>query len=209
MLADLLAHDGVEEHLELRGPVGFLAVHGGSLERDTDRIAREAADASAASLYAVLQPDDLRWHIPSARMDPADSPALSRFLGHVTVVLSIHGYGRDGLFTTLLLGGGNRTVAAQVAGHLRDALPGYRIEDDLGAIPQPLRGQHPANPVNRTAGGGVQVELPPRIRLQGPNADPAARRALVEGLVAAAAFLEAAAQGHSRLISQPPEPSGA
>ncbi len=193
MLAELLAHDGVEEHLELRGTVGFLALHGGSLERETDRIAREAADTAGASLYAVCQPDDLRWHIPSARMDPADSDALAAFLAHVDVVLSVHGYGRDGLFTTLLLGGGNRTLAAQVAGHLRDALPGYRIEDDLGAIPQPLRGLHRDNPVNRTAGGGVQIELPPRIRLQGPNADADARQALVDGLAAAADWLTARA----------------
>jgi len=190
VLAELLAHDGVVEELAVRSTVGFLALHGGSLERETDQIAREAAEAAGASLYALCQPDDLRWHIPSVRMDPADSPALGRFLDHVDVVLSVHGYGRDGMFTTLLLGGGNRGLAAKVAGHLRDALPGYRIEDSLTAIPQPLRGQHPDNPVNRTRGGGVQIELPPRIRLQGPNADAAARVALVEGLAAAARSLD-------------------
>ncbi len=182
MLAELLAHEGVEEVVELRGPVGFLAVHGGSLERDTDAIAQEAADRAGASLYAVRQPEDLRWHIPSARLDPADSPALTAFLAHVEVAISIHGFGRDGLFTTLLLGGGNRALADQVAGHLRTALPGYTIEDDLDAVPAALRGLHPHNPVNRPAGGGVQVELPPRIRGQGPNADPAARAALVAAL---------------------------
>jgi phage replication-related protein YjqB (UPF0714/DUF867 family) len=189
MLADLLAHEGVVEELELRSTVGFLALHGGSLERETDVIAREAAAASGASLYALVQPDDLRWHVPSVLMDPADSPALTRFLGHVDVVLSVHGFGRDGLFTTLLLGGADRTLATQVAGHLRTALAGYTIEDDLDAIPQPLRGLHPDNPVNRSAGGGVQIELPPRIRLQGPNADAPARTALVEGLAAAARSL--------------------
>jgi phage replication-related protein YjqB (UPF0714/DUF867 family) len=189
VLAELLAHDGVVEEVVLRSTVGFLALHGGSLERETDHIAREAAEAAGASLYALRQPDDLRWHIPSVRMDPADSPALGRFLDHVEVVLSVHGYGRDGMFTTLLLGGGNRTLATQAAGHLRDALPGYRVEDDLDAIPKLLRGLHRDNPVNRTRGGGVQIELPPRIRLQGPNADPAARAALVEGLVTAAQSL--------------------
>lgn len=186
VLAELLAHDGVVEELALRSRVGFLALHGGSLERETDVIARQAAAAAGASLYAVCQPDDLRWHVPSVRMDPADSPALREFLDHVDVVLSIHGYGRDGFFTTLLLGGGDRPLAASVASHLRAALPGYTIQDDVDAIPQPLRGLHPANPVNRSAGGGVQIELPPRIRLQGPNADAAARAALVDGLVAAA-----------------------
>ena len=189
MLADLLAHDGVVEELALRSTIGFLALHGGSLERETDLIAREAAEAAGASLYALCQPDDLRWHIPSVRMDPADSPALGRFLDHVDVVLSVHGYGRDAMFTTLLLGGANRAAAGQAAGHLRDALPGYLVEDDVDAIPKPLRGLHPDNPVNRTRGGGVQIELPPRIRLQGPNADATARGALIEGLTAAARSL--------------------
>jgi phage replication-related protein YjqB (UPF0714/DUF867 family) len=102
------------------------------------------------------------------------------------VVLSVHGYGRDGMFTTLLLGGGDRRLAGHVAGHLRSVLPGYEVLDDLEAIPQALRGRHPDNPVNRSRGGGVQIELPPRIRLQGPNADAPARAALVDGLVAAA-----------------------
>ena len=185
MLDDLLAHDGVVEELVLRSNVGFLALHGGSLERETDVIARQAAAASGASLYAVCQPDDLRWHVPSVRMDPAESPSLAAFLDHVDVVLSVHGYGRDGFFTTLLLGGGDRALAAEVAVHLRAALPGYTIEDDLDALPQPLRGLHRDNPVNRSAGGGVQIELPPRIRLQGPNADAGSRAALVDGLVAA------------------------
>lgn len=191
MLAELLAHDGVEEHLELRSTVGFLALHGGSLERETDDIAAEAAERSGASLYALCQPDDLRWHIPSVQMDPAESPALGRFLGHVDVVLSVHGYGRDGLFTTLLLGGGDRALAGHVAGHLRAALPGYTVAADLADIPKALRGLHPDNPVNRSRGGGVQIELPPRIRLQGPNADPGARQALVAGLAAASSALTA------------------
>jgi phage replication-related protein YjqB (UPF0714/DUF867 family) len=186
VLAELLAHEGVVEELALRSTVGFLALHGGSLERETDVIAREAAEASGASLYAVVQPHDLRWHVPSVRMDPADSPALAQFLDHVEVVLSVHGFGRDGLFTTLLLGGADRHLAGHVAAHLRAALPGYEIVDDLEAIPQPLRGRHPDNPVNRSRGGGVQIELPPRIRLQGPNADATARAALVDALVAAA-----------------------
>ena len=44
--------------LSVDGRFGFLAFHGGSLERMTDVVATEAADASGASLYAVLQPDE-------------------------------------------------------------------------------------------------------------------------------------------------------
>jgi phage replication-related protein YjqB (UPF0714/DUF867 family) len=195
VLAELLAHDGVDERVTLAGPIGFMALHGGSLERDTDRIATEAAARAGASSYAVCQPPDLRWHVPSVRMDPADSPALTRFLAHVDVVVSVHGFGREGLFTTLLLGGGNRAAAGHLAGHLRRALPGYRVEDDLEAIPTRLRGLHPRNPVNQGRHGGVQVELPPRIRGQGPHADPAARSALVTALAAAAAELSVRARG--------------
>jgi len=78
--------------------------------------------------------------------------------------VAVHGYGRAGHFTSLLVGGGNRALAGHVGRHLRDALPAYRIVDELDAIPTPLRGVHPRNPVNRPRGGGVQLELPPRVR---------------------------------------------
>src|SRR5205807_745312 len=96
MLAALLREPGVEEHLDLASPVGFLALHGGSQDRVTERIACEAAARAGASLYAVVQPSTLRWHIPSWRHDPAESPRLRAFLDHVHVVISVHGYGCDG-----------------------------------------------------------------------------------------------------------------
>jgi phage replication-related protein YjqB (UPF0714/DUF867 family) len=100
----------------------------------------------------------------------------------------VHGFGRTGLFTTLLLGGQGRNVAAELASSLSVALPGYDVVDDLEAIPVELRGLHPDNPVNRVRGGGVQLELPPRVRGLGPFWDDQPdrnehRRALVDGLV--------------------------
>jgi phage replication-related protein YjqB (UPF0714/DUF867 family) len=162
--AELLASDGVEEDVELRSTFGFMAFHGGNLEEGTDVIAAAAAEAAGASLYAVRQPVGLRWHIPSTQVSPAESPALDAFLGHVQVAVAVHGYGRDGMWTTLLLGGQHRPLAAHVGAHLRTGLPGYTVVDDLGAVPGELRGVHPDNPVNRCAGGGVQLELPPRTR---------------------------------------------
>lgn len=166
--ADLLDHDGVEEDLVLRGRFGFMAFHGGNLEEGTDVIAAGAAEASGASLYAVRQPVDLRWHIPSVEVGPDDSAALAEFLGHVDVVVAVHGYGRQDMWTTLLLGGRHRELAAHVAGHLRTAMPGYTVVDALDDIPPELRGVHRANPVNRCTGGGVQLELPPRTRSRVP-----------------------------------------
>ncbi len=162
--AELLAHPGVEEELVLGSSFGFMAFHGGNLEEGTDVIAAAAAEASGASLYAVRQPHGLRWHIPSIQVSPDDSPRLAAFLAHVTVVVAVHGYGRVGMWTTLLLGGGNRALARHVGTHLRSGMPGYTVVDDLDAMPTELRGIHRANPVNRCAGGGVQLELPPRTR---------------------------------------------
>ncbi len=93
-----------------------------------------------------VQPDDLRWHVPSVQMDPADSPALARFLDHVDVVLSVHGYGRNGMFTTLLLGGADRPLADHLAGHLRAALPGYTVDRRPGCHPPAAAGPAPRQP---------------------------------------------------------------
>lgn len=193
MFADLLAHPGVIEELELRSTIGFLAFHGGNLEQGTDDIAREAAERSGASLYTVVQPPDLRWHIPSNLIDPAVSTSLRQFLDHVDVGIAVHGYGRAGLFTSLLLGGRNRELASHVGCSVRARLDGYTVIDELDDIPLELRGQHPDNPVNRPSGAGVQVELPPRVRGLGPfwsDHDGATRtphtEALIDGLVDAA-----------------------
>ena len=167
MFADLLAHPGVEERCVLAGPVGFCALHGG-LEQSTAEIATAAATASGASLYAVVQPDDLRWHISSKDFLVASSPALHDFVEHVEIVVSLHGYGglrtSDDRWTTVLVGGGNRALARELAASLRDALPEYTWLDDIDRIPPHLRGVHPDNPVNGPRGGGVQLELPPRVR---------------------------------------------
>jgi len=168
VFADLLAHPEVEEASELAGPVGFLALHGG-LELATAEIARAAAARSGGSWYSVMQPADLGWHVPSHQCDPVRSPRLARVLEHCDVVVSIHGYGRPGLWTSLLLGGDDRDRARALAAHLRRALPTYDVLDDLDDIPRELRGVDARNPVNRARGGGVQLELPPRVRGMGPH----------------------------------------
>jgi phage replication-related protein YjqB (UPF0714/DUF867 family) len=142
-------------------------LHGG-LEPGTSELATEAAARADASLYAVSQPDHLNLHVPAHHIDPAGAPRLAEFLEHVDIVLSIHGYWRDDLRTTLLLGGADRAMAQQLAAALRTALPEYEIVDDLELIPSGLRGVNPLNPVNMTRGGGVQLELPHPVRAIGP-----------------------------------------
>jgi phage replication-related protein YjqB (UPF0714/DUF867 family) len=189
VLAELLAQPGVEEDAELRSAFGLMAFHGGSLERGTDHIATEAAARAGASLYAIRQPPDLRWHIPSIEFDPAASAALARFLDHVEVVVAVHGYGREGMWTTLLLGGRNRPLAHALGAELRLGLgPDFTIVDELDDVPSDLRGVHSRNPVNRPPGHGVQLELPPRVR-QGndvPTYRPEYTEAIVEALASVA-----------------------
>lgn len=168
MFAELLATPGVEERGALRSSVGFLALHGG-LEEGTVEIAEQAANRAGASWYAVVQPPDLAWHVPSHHFDPAASPRLEDLLATCDVVVSLHGFGRAGWWTSLLLGGMDRVLAQQLAGVLRTGLPMYDVVDDVEAIPADLRGLDARNPVNRARGGGVQIELPPRVRGVGPH----------------------------------------
>ncbi len=208
--AELLATPGVEEVLELRSPFGFLAFHGGSLERRTDVVARAAAERAGASCYAVLQPPDLRWHLPSTRFSPDASPALARFLDHVEVAVAVHGYGRTGRWTSLLLGGSNRALAAHVGRSLEAGLPDHEVVTDLDRIPAELRGLHGANPVNLPRTGGAQLELPPRVRgltphwagWDGPGLPPPTE-ALVSALAEAAASWPLGGQGDSRSSTHP------
>jgi len=205
VFAELLAHPGVEEQVELRSTFGFLAFHGGSLERVTDEVAEAAAEQADASLYVVRQPEGFRWHVPSQLFDPAESRALAAFLEHVDVAVAVHGYGRAEHWTTLLLGGQNRPLATHVATHLRATLPEYEMVDEVDRIPAALRGLHPENPVNLPARGGVQLELPPRVRGIGPHWDDHQGRpvphtvALVDGLAAAATSWDRGRRPHRLL----------
>jgi len=187
LFEELLGHPGVEEVVELRSTFGFMAFHGG-LEGGTETIAREAAEAAGASVYAVVQPATLRWHVPSHQVTPDYSDALAAFLDHVDVAVAVHGYGRRDRANHLLLGGQNRDLATHVAARLRPALPEFEIIDDLDAVPPEMRGVHRDNPVNRPRRGGVQLELPPRARGASPSpADWGKECTPTPGLVAALA----------------------
>ena len=177
MIEQLLAQPGVSEELDLGTRFGVMAFHGGSLERMTDVIADEIATRSGASRYVVRQPESLRWHIPSKLFDPSGSERLRSFLDHVDVAVAIHGYGREGSFRRILLGGGNRELAAELAAVARRSLEHYEIVDDLEAIPVELRGLHPDNPVNRVRRGGRADRAAPREPEASDRSGPTGPRA--------------------------------
>jgi phage replication-related protein YjqB (UPF0714/DUF867 family) len=171
-----------------------MAFHGGNLERMTDEIALVAAERAQASVYTVIQRFPLREHLPSTEVRPEHSEHLDSFLRHVEVVIALHGFGRNDMWTTVLLGGQNRALASNIADRLRADLPEFTFEHDLTQIPRDLAGQHPLNPVNAPSMTGVQIELPPRIRGLTPHANLMDRvdgriewtNRLIDGLVAVA-----------------------
>jgi phage replication-related protein YjqB (UPF0714/DUF867 family)/gamma-glutamylcyclotransferase (GGCT)/AIG2-like uncharacterized protein YtfP len=190
-LTELLAKPDVSETCRLRSTFGFLAIHGGGLEKMTDVIAERAAAAAGASVYVVHHPRNYPNHLSSSAFHPDESAKLAAFLAHVDVAVSLHGYGRMNRSTQLLAGGRNRTLATHLARHV--VIPGYDVVTDLEQIPRELRGMHRDNPVNLPRGGGAQLELSPRVRgisprsgMIGDDGLTRAAAALVDGLVAAA-----------------------
>lgn len=165
MFAEFLATDGVSEESRLASRIGVMALHGG-LEFGTSRLARQVAEHTNSSLYAVVQPTNLLWHVPSIRYDRASSGTLSDFLEHVDTIFSFHGYHRPQEPDVILLGGRNRRVAIQLAEALHDE--GVPAEADMDRIPAALAGQHSANPVNGSSSHGVQLELPRAFRRPTP-----------------------------------------
>lgn len=193
---EFLAHPEVDERSVLGGRVGVMAFHAG-LEEGTGQLATEVAERTGASLYVAEQPVDLQWHVSSHRVVAEASDRLADFFGHVDTVVALHGYGRPHLMRSILLGGRARDVARTVAVPLVRRMHGYEVLHRLDDIPKALRGLHESNPVNVTAGGGVQVELPPRVRMRLPEwakhlvpLQRQQRAALVEGLVDAVDRLE-------------------
>src|SRR6266568_8973113 len=133
MLDELLRQPGVVETVELRSAFGFMAFHGG-LEGGTETVAAQAARRAAASLYLVVQPPSLVWHIPSHFVSPDHSPGLARFLEHVEVAVAVHGYGRRARPDDLLLGGTNRMLSALLAASFRHLYDGFPVVDLLAGF---------------------------------------------------------------------------
>jgi phage replication-related protein YjqB (UPF0714/DUF867 family) len=188
-LREVLAIPGVTEECLLRSRVGIMALHGGSQDRGTDYIARQTAERSGSSYYAIIQPKAVRVHLTSRLHDPEHSPALRAFLDHVHIAISIHGFGRDGFalwvdpslgpvvdlygpavrgaqtgpLTGIIVGGLNTRLTARARALLHDVIEGYHVADERLRL-----GFHPKNPVNLPRRHGVQIELPPGLRGIGP-----------------------------------------
>ena len=184
-LAELLTMPGIKEECILRSAVGFMALHGGSQDRGTEQIASQAAEQAGASYYAIVQPSGFRVHLTSRLHDPEHSAQLRAFLEHVDVVLSVHGFGRDGFavwvdpdrglviepygpairgkqtgpLRGIIVGGLNARLLSAARELFQGRFDGYHVADERIRL-----GFHPDNPVNLPSAHGVQIELPPGLR---------------------------------------------
>jgi phage replication-related protein YjqB (UPF0714/DUF867 family) len=162
-----------------------MALHGGSQDRGTDQLASGAAEQSAASYYAIVQPSGLRVHLTSRLHNPDHSEALRTFLQHVEIAISVHGFGREGFslwvdpergpvieaygpalqgtqtgpLRGIIVGGRNRDLLDIARRLFHDRFAGFHVADELVRL-----GFHPDNPVNLPSKHGVQIELPPGLR---------------------------------------------
>jgi phage replication-related protein YjqB (UPF0714/DUF867 family) len=146
-----------------------MAYHGGALEEMTDVIAREVAARTGASYYGVHQPTACGCTWPRRASVPSSPRSWQRSSSHVRTVMTVHGFGRRGHFTSLLLGGRNRELAEHVGAHLRERLPAYDVITDLDR--HPGRAARHARTTTRSTcppTTGVQLELPPRVRGSSP-----------------------------------------
>ena len=160
MITKLLEREDVNEELELRSSFGFMAYHGGSLEKATDVIAREAAERSNLfPTMALFKAMRIRY-ILLLHSYLRRKVIYFLFLDHVQIVVTILGYGREHLFYSVLLGGRNRQLADHFTRFFGKHSQIMNLETVLENIPKELRGQHLRNPVNYPP-QGRQLELPP------------------------------------------------
>lgn len=134
--------------------IAVFAVHGGDIERTTSRLARRTAgkDFNLYLFNGWLGADSGRLHVTSARFDDPDAVRLA---AGSALGISFHAQADRGAW--VCVGGANKTAAALVARRLEDA--GFAAETPCRRLP----GTSPKNIVNRTASGGVQLELTLRL----------------------------------------------
>ena len=129
------------------------------------------------------------------------SPRLAEFLDHVDVVVTIHGYGRWGMFTSLLLGGGNRDAGGDARCRARTgAARATTSSPTWQAIPRELRGLHPDNPVNAAASRRRADRAATAVRGLGPRWADWRGEGHVPPM---AALIDSLAAGRRELVAEP------
>lgn len=152
------------EYTILRGQVGLMAFHGGSIEKGTEEMANYICSKTDCSLYVFsgrLSRDNYeKLHVPSSLLNPAHSEKLSSFMTHIATAIAFHGHRID---ECILVGGLNRGMRKKLV----RALSEYDAKDAMeGNDPsyKLVRGESLQNIVNKAPEKGVQIEIPHRLR---------------------------------------------
>ena len=155
----------VQEYIQLEGPLGLMAIHGGGIEPGTEEIARYVAYHSGASLYIYAgrrSGGNLSLHRPSHDGRIEERALVVQFLKHVNTAISIHGHGRRQ--NRAYVGGLHQNMVQSFVELARPALSQYEWISDPKIIPSGLSGQSPSNVVNLPPAKGMQLELPLKLR---------------------------------------------
>jgi phage replication-related protein YjqB (UPF0714/DUF867 family) len=162
--ANVEGRDYSREIYDRKSPVSILAIHGGDLELSTSRLARAVA-GSDFNLYLFnswLGGDSVKLHVTSLHFDDPAAVAIST---SALFAVSIHAQADRGEW--VCVGGSSAQAAREVALGLLSA--GFKAEAPCGRLP----GTNPRNIVNRSAKGGIQLELTLKLleRLENYPAD--------------------------------------
>jgi phage replication-related protein YjqB (UPF0714/DUF867 family) len=155
----------VHEYLQLAGPLGVIAIHGGGIEPGTEEIARYVAKCSGASLYVYAgrrAAGNILLHQTSHTVNIEKRPLAVQFLNHVYTAISIHGHGRE--INRVYAGGLHENMVQRFVELARPVLSAYEWISDPEITPPELRGRNPFNIVNLPPGRGMQLELPRKLR---------------------------------------------
>ncbi len=156
---------GFVEYARFAGGVAVLAVHGGGIEPGTEELAEYAAAETGCSLYVFsgrLEKGNSRLRRMSRSLFREEDSLRSRVIGQANAVISIHGHGRDA--NEIYAVGASEVLKGMFVELMAQRLPAFPVVTDPAKIPKGLAGLHPDNVVNLPAGGGLQLELPARLR---------------------------------------------
>ncbi|HWP97569.1 MAG TPA: poly-gamma-glutamate hydrolase family protein [Syntrophomonadaceae bacterium] len=135
----------------------ILAIHGGSIERETSEVASAVASQGGYDFYSFVGLKPRPLHITSTHFD---EPIACSMVAQSDQTLSIHGcYGTQKAVTNL--GGRDNALGQKVKQQLESA--GFSVV----RAPGNLGGRDPDNICNRNReGAGVQLELSTPLRNQ-------------------------------------------
>ena len=161
--SELSAHhkegqDFVVNIQDRHAPVCVLAIHGGKIEKGTDKLAQDIAgsDWSLYTFSAQMRAHNQILHLTSTHFDDPRAVLMAK---SAKVCVSLHGFKDEGE-SKACIGGGNVKLRDHLKQVLTDAQLGIVIESPCSQF----GGATLSNIVNRSQDQGVQIEMSGPLR---------------------------------------------